>query len=329
MCRAPPAVNLAAVRSPRAHALSQFTMCRDSRWGRGRTRGTRFAPGRSRREGFTLWVEHFASLRGNGTTPRGGVDKEVAFGCYDPRDMQSRVLGCGARAGSGAPAKQFFGGGDEADRSQAEALRAAHTAGWVGVVDALKESVCLLDYRLSGDGSLPERCRCGGGSAELGSRLAHVAHGVGAHRVAKQSAAALAHTDALVARDAGLFRSALLRTLCELRAVERAANASVVCEGAAAKLGREVEYLLEGTDDPGAEALLAPGYLAPLDLDALGELPRCATDPPWIDAEAARARLALAREGARPGGCDVGSVGHAQAALKTARYPVAWRRRRF
>ena len=104
-------VDLVMFREPREHVYSLYMQCRYSIWGRYVTgvacnllTGSRCANASSQFEalfvrnhtdasGFRAWVQWFAH---NFSKP---VD---AFGCYNPRNMQSRVLTCSSAAISGA-----------------------------------------------------------------------------------------------------------------------------------------------------------------------------------------------------------------------------------
>ena len=119
------------------------------------------------------------------------------------------------------------------------ALAAVHTADFVGVLELLPEALCLFEYRATG--ALPASCRCadGGGADEGGGEpsrgRAHVMNARSQRSRAKKVTMAdappevLADVDAITAVDAKVYRAAVLRLLCDIRALEEAAGARVLC----------------------------------------------------------------------------------------------------
>jgi len=87
--RWPARPTLTVLRSPRAHALSQYLECRYDDWGAERTANTSFPGGGFSREvGFSRWLDHFL------VGPEESDGEAGAFRCYSPWNMQSRYLAC-------------------------------------------------------------------------------------------------------------------------------------------------------------------------------------------------------------------------------------------
>ena len=65
--------NVVMMRSPRAHTLSQYLQCYDTRWGERVTKNTAFPRGQGaldpspeRGYGYSKWIEHFAEAERSG-----------------------------------------------------------------------------------------------------------------------------------------------------------------------------------------------------------------------------------------------------------------------
>ena len=142
----------------------------------------------------------------------------------------------------------------------AQALAAVHTADFVGVLELLPEALCLIEYRKLG--TLSPQCACaasdvaGGGAATAarggasgvvgavaggssgaegaaaaGKRVAHVMNSRrqrASKKVSVRDAApsTLRALDEVLSVDLRVYRAAVLRVLCDLRALERATGRS-------------------------------------------------------------------------------------------------------
>ena len=163
------------LRSPRHHVWSQYTECRFDKWGVSMTREYTDFPRDDQTplvEGFGLWVDHYYNrLQQSVGVPRpedpwyGKITKNPRVrhskkkylrdqGCYHPENMQSRYL-------SQQAAQETFmqdwdlNEGHSQDNSglttAAAALVALHTqVGFVGFVEFMDESYCLLAWELDG-----------------------------------------------------------------------------------------------------------------------------------------------------------------------------------
>lgn len=161
-------VNLVMLRSPRRHVASQYYECRYSLWGRlttgvqcnlrtGECAGPMskssnfsalFVRDMSFYSGLHAWVAHYAS----------NLSRPVPeYGCYNPRNMQSRALTC--------QQPDIFASHSEAGHalpSSDEAIAQAARIDVLGVTELFAESLCVLHFTVRG--MLPSHCACAGRS---------------------------------------------------------------------------------------------------------------------------------------------------------------------
>lgn len=172
-------VNAVLIRDPRAHVLSQFSHCYTNpyetaslapAW--GFPRGDQGEPPPQRwRSGLDTWLSHFNSWH-QGT--------DGYFNCYNPINMQARYLTCGKKerrdrlVGTGAerwgtPAKprnpfyfqsgHYMGVNDKPEPDLPTLKARLDTMQVVGVTEAMKESLCLLEFKSRG--AIHPGCECG------------------------------------------------------------------------------------------------------------------------------------------------------------------------
>jgi hypothetical protein len=134
-----------------------------------------------------------------------------------------------------------------------DALAAVHTADFVGVLELLPEALCVLEYRIRRE--LPQHCRCSGGGAAA-PRRAHVRNSkreraLRTVTVSELPAPVLRRLDAITEVDAAVYRGAVLRLLCDLRALEEATGAPVLCADRLAALRASTSHIprLWGTNN--------------------------------------------------------------------------------
>ena len=232
-------VNVIFFREPRGHVLSQYLHgAYAGKAAKRRAAGFPHVDGDDI-AGLARWAAHFA----RGWTPAAGD-----FLGYNPLNMMARTLTCRDErwncdyiTSCDAPCAHHVGQ-DAADATPplGAALAAVHTADFVGVLELLPEALCLFEYRATG--ALPASCRCadgGGGADESGGEpsrgRAHVMNARSQRSRAKKVTMAdappevLADVDAITAVDAKVYRAAVLRLLCDIRALEEAAVARVLC----------------------------------------------------------------------------------------------------
>lgn len=173
-------VNAVLIRDPRAHVLSQYSHCYTNPYGTsslapgwGFPRGDEGElPPQRWRSGLDVWLAHFNSWH-QGT--------DGYFNCYNPINMQARYLTCGEKeprdrlVGTGAehagsspehPQDEFyFQSGhymavNDMPEPDLPTLKARlDTMQVVGVTEAMKESVCLLEFKSRG--AIHPGCECG------------------------------------------------------------------------------------------------------------------------------------------------------------------------
>ena len=101
-------------------------------------------------------------------------------------------------------------------------------------------ALCLFDYRLLG--VFPDRCRNGAAHARADEE--HVAEGrTRKHDPTNMPDDLAREVDALTAMDASLYRTMLLKTLCELTVAEHLSGVVVLSESAVERLVTTVSYL--------------------------------------------------------------------------------------
>jgi len=179
----PGGFNLVFLRAPRPHALSLFlevrsacppstsltpAQCKYSNWG---IKGTRTAPWRnmSDEDGFAYWAHYFATFAPSAeevAESRSSWQWLPDFGCYNPRNMQTRQL-----AGGGACVRDphhlyaaNFPPPEGALASARERLAQFHL---VGTLEAYDLCFCLLAHRLR----LPQPPGCFEAGAPMGGKL--------------------------------------------------------------------------------------------------------------------------------------------------------------
>lgn len=265
----PSRINVVFFREPRSHVLSQYLHGAYA----GRT-ARRRAAGYPRVDGddlagFARWVHHFA------------VDWEPSKGDfygYNPLNMMARTLTCTDERWNcdyvkecEAPCAHHVGArAADATPPLADALAVVHTADFVGVLELLPESLCLVEYRKTG--RLPSHCVCapdanggvsqsGGGGGGISKHVAHVLNSR-KQRAARKVSVAEAPTDVLreldeITRiDARVYRAAVLRVLCDVRALEVATQSRVLCAPRLAALRNKTAHVRGLWDGAGAKSLI-------------------------------------------------------------------------
>ena len=169
-------INIVFFREPRSHALSMYLHgAYAGRAARRRAAGYPFVRGDDM-AGFGSWVSHF----GIGWTPSRGD-----FYGYNPLNMQARTLTCTDNRWNcdylkecDTPCAHHVGrNASDAIPPLDVALAAVHTADFVGVLELLPESLCVVEYRKQG--RLPAHCACpanagSGAGVPVTPRIAHV-----------------------------------------------------------------------------------------------------------------------------------------------------------
>ena len=244
----PGAFHMVMLREPRGHVFSQFLECRfDPSWGTTMTRYTGFPWSGTVTHDFEAWLDHF----GTNWTAKSGD-----FNCYNPWNMQARILTCvedDQHAARERPerldalpktshAHHVF---DDALASTKPnttvALTHMYATQFVGITELYQESWCLLQYMLHG--KLPdEGCGCGrkAATAWISMRATvkkhagregevHEDHSVPIHNVTALPASVLAKMDAITEVDQHVFRSAALRLIQQVQKVEAETGRRLLC----------------------------------------------------------------------------------------------------
>lgn len=148
----------------------------------------------------------------------------------------------------------------------ATAVAVVHSADFVGVLELLPEALCVIEYRKRG--TLGPECVCAAGDAvafegwnrnvpssasidtptRAKKRVAHVMNSRRQRAARKISVAdappdVLKQLDDVLSVDLRVYRAAVLRVLCDLRALEEATGKPVICHSRLAKLRNKTGYI--------------------------------------------------------------------------------------
>ena len=281
-------VNIIFFREPRGHALSQYLHgAYAGRSARRRASGYPVVQGDDL-TGFARWVAHFAR---DWTPSRGDF-----FG-YNPLNMMARTLTCTDERWNCSSAKPcgsshhslprpraahpFLHPGDylkqcegpcahhvgnsvlDASPPIAPAIAAVHSTDFVGVLELLPESLCVIAYRKRGE--LPPHCACpdSDGAQHTASQSPRIAHVMNSRRqraarkvsVSQSSPEVLRELDAMTKVDARVYRAAVLRLLCDLRALERRTGKQLICMPRIEALRNKTRYVPGLWDGSGAASM--------------------------------------------------------------------------
>lgn len=151
--------------------------------------------------------------------------------------MQSRALTCTRLRPSYTRALNW----DEAAPPPSVALNNLNTFSWVGITELFDESICLFEYRVTG--VLSPKCEC---THKWKSDSPHTSS---VHTTGGSSFENLpdpkfeAKVDKITRVDAQLYRAALVRTVRELRALEKETGQQVLCSGKLALVRESTKYI--------------------------------------------------------------------------------------
>ena len=224
-------INIVFLREPRRHVISMYL--HGASVGRNRSSADRERRSWVRRQlsgypmgmdalGLHAWLRHFS----RGWTPTAGD-----FRSYNPLNMQARSLTCRAThwnadfVSSCDEACSHHTGPNASDaRPSLEAalgvVRAVH---FVGVTELLPEALCVLEYRVTGAASTDcARPRPVVRNPAV-DRFAHANLGVSG-----LAPPVLAELDAVSVIDQQVYKAALVRLLCEIRALEAATQRQIL-----------------------------------------------------------------------------------------------------
>jgi len=245
------------LRSPRLHVRSTFVHCRNHRRRNAHKGSPTTWEGLSNDErGFSRWLAHFvgdawrpafAKARAK-LTPE--LLRERVDGCLHPVDLQARTLACRDDERSG---ESHFEGSERTDLAAARGNLG--DADVVGLAEFYHESVCLVLYAYARE--LPAFCACGSTAPYRHAEVRHNSAHAGVNVSGTFAPAAAAALDALTALDAALYVAALARFLADVREVEAAAGARILCPASVARARPLVAYI------PGAARQLDAAFEAP------------------------------------------------------------------
>ena len=237
-------VNVVQLRDPRAHVLSQFSHCYANPYGVGSLkpawgfpRGERGQkPGAAFQSGIDTWLKHFNSWH-HGT--------DGYFNCYNPINMQARYLTCGQKTNAdraintGAehmgtpkkPQKEFYFqsghymGVNDMPEPDLPSLKARlDSMQVVAVTEAMKESLCLLEYKSRG--VIAEACECG---SKKQLPWHYETHGVRHPDLKRLHPDALRMINNITRVDRLLYRMGAQRLIADIEEAERELGKQFMC----------------------------------------------------------------------------------------------------
>ncbi len=235
----PSRLSITLFREPRSHVLSMYlhgAYAGKSRAKRRRAAGfpvaAAGADAAALAAAFRAWTLHFS---------RGWSPDKGDFYAYNPWNMQARSMTCADPAWNAdfvnecerACSHHVGRNASDATPPLAPAINAVHSVGVVGVLSLLKETLCIVEYRIKR--ALPPHCICGanGTAAAAGGGIAHVVN-PGQKRQAKLSlsdvpAETLAEVDRVTEVDRQLYRAAVQRLMCDIAQLERETGQTILC----------------------------------------------------------------------------------------------------
>lgn len=192
------------LRHPVKHVMSQYTMCRYSKWGRQTTKDeweTKLV--KDPYGGFDDWVFAYAS------------GYRETNGCYFPRNLQVRFLTCSIKQGH-----EYIAGLDNNYTLALENLLTYHS---FGLTEYYRESACLIHYETKGE--ILDLCHCNSSWIPT-----HMDHNVQHLQVSKIRKETLDMIYRMNMHDILLFREATNIFLTKIHNLESSTGIKIICE---------------------------------------------------------------------------------------------------
>lgn len=221
---------LTFLRAPRAHVYSQYLECRYDDFGKKQTAGTSFPRDVDDVTGVSQWIEHFH----NDWNPKKGD-----YNCYNPRNMQTRVLTCVNHRWDLHHEPVYVAGEQFVNRQNA-ALTHINEIDWVGITEFYHESWCLLLHQLKRE--LPVDC----GQCEAANNITHVhdTHHVPKHDPNDIPVDVLKKIDSLTTSDVEVYIEGLKRFCYNIQTLYQQSGKKVLCRSKVEKFKKATEYLV-------------------------------------------------------------------------------------
>lgn len=237
-------VPLIFLRAPREHVLSQYMECAYSAWAQRQgfpvPRRAFHEPNRTElRDDFAEWLGHF---KDDWKTWTGD------FGCYCPRNFQTRSLACSTEV----EMKHGAESGEErtADAAVAKMQKGVvEKHGVVGITELFQESLCLIHLRMSG--ALPEKgCGCDANGDAVPAHNVHETKDLPVHSVEWLTSTDVANIDELTRADAQVYVAGLKSLLHDLHRVGKEEGKRLLCPRRVTQLRETLSYV------PGADTVI-------------------------------------------------------------------------
>ena len=236
------AKRLVHIRDPKSHAFSQFSMCRDTTWGKSQTLKSKkkFPSTKNVTSDYINFLIQFAELNDNQVGPA------YDFNCEDPRDVITRHMSCSKSTNI---LSQFVHPANHAllpSPNVSTAIQNIHSADMVGVTDFMREFLCMLRYYLQG--KLPSGCICDDPQAENIFQVSHMTYGTKSRDIKFETRIELALVKQITKLDRMTFLNGALRSLCDMRVFEQSLlhieNRHILCDKKVKNFEKKIEYLL-------------------------------------------------------------------------------------
>lgn len=206
------------LRRPRSHVLSMYSHCTEGEFAE-----------HSMPASLGGWVREWLALRDGGVLLNSTVNGmfTMPFRCYSPINMQSQRFTCRHPYAYPRNASEIDVG---------LAIQRMHATWFVGLMEAYRESLCLLHEKLFG--VLPSYCNCADASAWASyppitrvthkqNNQSHTGRDLGA--LEREDPRLIEGIDDLTALDRALYGEAVKRFIREAREVERRHGQKFLC----------------------------------------------------------------------------------------------------
>lgn len=175
----PRKVEYVMLREPVSHVLSQYTMCRYSKWGKEKTK--QIVPKNMELyEGFDYWLDNFKKSN-----------------CYHADNLQTRYLTCRKTSG-------HTNAGYNPNGKHDPIKNILNIKYGFGIMERYEDSLCMVLFNM-GHVELPSWCFCGKGKGKK-----KITHGTKKHSVGDLKESTITKIKTLVKKDTELYEHAKL-----------------------------------------------------------------------------------------------------------------------
>lgn len=208
----PSAMRVALFRAPYNHVLSLYLGCRDEK-----PESKTFPRPKDPYEGFKTWLQHFNESASEDLlrlSRREIKPNQADFGCYNPWNMQARVLTCTSWGNTShlAPGRTHHAKYEELEPDMTAALNHLKILDVVGITEYYQTSLCLAVYHATGQ--LQDQCTCdaAGAPAQREYDMAMLSNQLEAH-VERDVPDAFPTISHMTKADRVVYRAAMVRAI--------------------------------------------------------------------------------------------------------------------